>query len=216
MFFSNQSVGTLTTDRISIDRAAATTASKVDISIGAGKLTLRGGSEKFIDGTFESNVTGLTKTESLSNTTQEIDLEMRGQWRGFRSTRNELELELSKDLPTDLFIDSGAMDMQLDMTEVMLQRLSIDTGASNLDLDLGDLVALSEIQVKAGASSVNISVPRTVGVKLNIDAGLTSKTFEDFTRVDENVYESDDYDKAEKKIEIDLDLGVSSLTVTWR
>ncbi len=206
----------LSSETISVDRSTEVSEAKINIATGAGELTLRGGSDKLADGTFTSNVTTLTKSETIRETVQELDLEMRGQWRGFGSTRNELSLNLTKDLPIDLSIDSGAMDMELDLAEVVVKRLSIDTGASSLDLVLGDRADQSDILVKAGASAVTIAVPRSAGVRLTIDAGLTSKTFEDFTRVDENVYESDGYAEAAKKIDIELDLGVSSLTVNWR
>ena len=72
------------------------------------------------------------------------------------------------------------------------------------------------VSIDAGASSINISLPRSVGVKLEVDGALTSRNFQDFEMLDGDTWQSRNYDSAVKKIEIDIDAGVSSLNVGWR
>jgi hypothetical protein len=107
------------------------------------------------------------------------------------------------------------MGMNMDLSDLQLTKLDIDTGASSLDLILGDKVDQANISIEAGASSLDITVPKTVGVRVNIDAGLSSKNLNDLEKVDDNTYQSEGYDEAEKKADINLDIGVSSLNVRW-
>lgn len=216
VFVGSPNQRALTTETVTVAQEAVAESAKVDVNTGAGKLTLRGGATDLINGTFESNITTLSKTSTLTGKVQDVSFDMRGgRWSGLRST-NELDLQLQSDLPTEVSVDSGAMDMQFDLTDVKLTKLDVDTGASNLDLELGDKVDLSEVRIKAGASSLSISVPKTVGVKLDVQAGLSSKDLQDFTDLGDGQYESKDYSSATKKITISLDLGVSSLDVSWR
>lgn len=206
----------LTSDTIIIAKETTAELARVNINTGAGKLTLRGGSANLVNGSFESNITTLSKTSTFTGTTQTIGFDMQGGRWGGVGPINTLDLQLNSLLPNEVSIDSGAMDMQLDMSDINLTKLNIDTGASNLDLDLGDKADFSEVQVKAGASSLNISLPRTVGVRLDVKAGLTSKDLDDFISLGNGIYESEEYLSAVKKVSISLDLGVSSLEVKWR
>jgi hypothetical protein len=83
-------------------------------------------------------------------------------------------------------------------------------------LALGDIPALTRLTIDGGASSFNISLPEGVGAKITIDAGLSSKNFPNFKKIDENNYETENYSTAQKKIDMDLDVGVSSINLNWR
>jgi hypothetical protein len=187
------------------------------VKAGAGKLTLAGGSDKLMDGAFESNSTDLTTTSTLDGGTQTVTLKEESfNWKSFGRHINDLDLRLNNDLPIKIIIDSGAMDMRLDLKEVTTESVEINTGASSMNLELGDKIANSAVSIDAGASSLTLNLPKTLGAKLNIDAGLSSKDLPDFNKIDDKHYESKNYSSSEKKVDIDLDMGVSSLKVEWR
>lgn len=207
----------LTSEPIAIERSSEAQSAVIDISTGAGTLKISGGADQLVTGKLESNFAKLSQSSSVSDSAQRISLSAKGSWSGFGVKRiNNLDLKLDSNTPILLNVDSGASDMELDLSQIEAQSVTIDTGASKLDLTLGDQVAQSRVTVKAGVSSVDISLPKTVGAKLTIDAGLSSKNLSDFNQKDNQTYESASYASADKKIDIDLDLGVSSLDVTWR
>jgi hypothetical protein len=105
--------------------------------------------------------------------------------------------------------------MDLDFSQIDLTSLSVNTGASSLKLKLGDKVAAAKVKIKAGASSVDISLPSYIGARITINSGLSSKDFPDFDQINDQTYQSKNYDLAGKKIDFTLDIGVSKVAISW-
>lgn len=205
-----------TTQSISINKEVNVQSAAVDLKFGAGKINIAGGSDILVSGTLESNFMKLNKDSEVQDGVQKINLRGEGSWRGFGRTTNNLNLNLSNDIPMKLNIDTGAVDANFDLSGLMAESIDINTGASSLKVALGDKLDKSELKIKAGASSVDITLPRTAGVKLRISSGLTSKDLKDFKQIDSNNYETDNYQSATKKIDMDFDLGATSLKIDWR
>jgi hypothetical protein len=217
LLFSNNAAPVSYDKTITITKEATATTATIDIKAGAGTLKIGNGSEQLVAGTFESNVTNLTTNSTLDGTNQTVNLKEDGYtWHTFGNHVNNLDVSLYKDIPLKLTVSSGAMDMNLDLADLMAESVNIDTGASSMKLALGDKVTNSIVSIDAGASSLTFSLPKTVGVKFTIDSGLSSKNLPDFNKIDEKHYQTNGYDAAQKKIDINLKMGVSSLSVTWR
>lgn len=66
--------------------------------------------------------------------------------------------------------------------------------------------------IQLGASDLTIRVPNSVGILIKADTGLSSNNFESegLSKSDKE-YKTPDYDKAAKKIEMELKIGASSI-----
>ncbi len=208
--------GPLRTDTVSITKQTGATSLALDIDTGAGKLVLKGGASQLLTGTHTHRAMKLEQTNTLDNGTQRVSLSTDKDWGWIGRHRNDLELQLADDVPTRLTVDSGAMDMEFDLTTVNVTDIDVDTGASDLSLVLGDKAEKVTVHVGAGASSIDVSLPKTVGARLTWDAGASSKNLPDFNKVDDRTYETSNYTTASKKVDLDFDLGAASLDVTWR
>ncbi|GAB4149109.1 MAG: hypothetical protein OHK0017_12610 [Patescibacteria group bacterium] len=189
---------------------------QVQLDFGAVDMKVRDlDNDKLWQAKLDSNVANLQTSSSNSGEIQTASLSQQGLNQGVfvMGVQNKLDLKLSKKVKLDLGIKSGASSLDLDLQDLKLENLSIDSGASSLDLKLGNQENSLRGEIKAGASSVNIKVPRNVGVRLNIDNGLSSKDLDDFKQLNEQTYQTENFDQASKKIELRLDLGVSSLNV---
>jgi hypothetical protein len=194
-------------------------AARADITVktGAGKFVIAGGgsTSSLVSGSLESNFLTLDAVSRTESSTQAVEISERGNWR-FGPMRNEMNLSLGGSIPQNLTVNAGAADLVVDTVSVPVETIRIDTGASNLRLSLGTRATTTQVFLKAGASSVEISLPRDAGVKLTVNSGLTSRDLPEFTQKDEHVFQSGNYDAASRKIDIGLDLGVSSLKTVWR
>ncbi len=219
VMFGNVSTDrTTSTETITVAKDAAATTATVKINSGAAKVTIGGGATDLMNGTFETNFATLTKSNTVSGTAQTVDLKTEGRNFPvlFGGAKNELSLNLSSTVPTELLVNGGAMTANLDLSNVMVTDLTVDSGATTLDLKMGDLVDTANVKIDAGASKLTLSLPKTVGARLNLKAGASSKSLTDFVDKGSDVYESANYGSATKKIELDIDIGASSLTVNWR
>lgn len=202
------------TDKVSVDKEEGVEKALVYIKIGAGKLILSGGSDKVVSGYFESDISRLEIESNVEDRKQEVSLSTTGSWSGWGMKVNNLRLFLNSDLRMRIELETGAMDMNIDLSDVKVESVDIRTGASNLNLVLGNRVERSDVLIKSGASSINLTIPEESGVRLSLTSGLSSKQFPpDFEKVAENVYESENFMEADDRIYLNLELGVSSLTI---
>ncbi len=197
----------------SIEREFGVKSAEIKVQTGAGELTIDGGSEKLVSGTFESSFLRLETQSEVKGDVQQVTLKTVGSLRRFGRHPNDLEFSINSFIPVQLVVESGAIDMDIDLSSVNAELVEIDTGASRLNLTLGDEATSSKVNIEAGASSINIDLPETVGARVVMDAGLSSKDLVGFKKVDSKTYQTEDYQTASKKIDISLDVGVSSISI---
>jgi hypothetical protein len=214
--FNNSDSG-MYSSQIIIAKEAAVQNADISLKVGAGDFRVYGGSASsaLISGMAESTIAQTTSHSEISGTSQRVSIDQQG--RGFHLGRNtnRVSLGLATDVPLNLTVEVGASDTTLDLGDVILQNLNINAGASNLTVIVGDKSS-SHLIIDAGASSVSLVVPQAAGVKISLDSGLSSKNIAGFNQADEHTYVSENYDTAEKKIEVDLHSGASDLDVQRR
>jgi len=206
----------VTKSDILITKEAGVESADISIKYGAGKINIGSGSDVLISGSHESNFLTMDKNSEVDGNIQKVELKTVGSWRTFGKHINDLDLRLSNDTLTKLSVDTGAVDASFDFSEIMAESINLNTGVSSLKIVLGDRVDESDLHIKAGASSIDITLPQTAGARLNLSSGLTSKTLTNFKQIDSNHYETDNYQTATKKIDMDFDLGATSLKIDWR
>lgn len=188
---------------------------KMNIKSGAVNFDLKGGSSKLIEGTMESTfaraVLDVDNINGSVETTLKTEKVSAGWWRG----KNNLEMSITNKLPLSLDIDAGASDIKADLSDIILEELNVDSGASSIDLKIGDQVANdAKIDIDAGASSIDIKLPKSIGATIKTNASLSNRTFENFNQKENNLFESENYDTASKKISIEINAGVSTIKVS--
>lgn len=213
-----RSAGPLETHDLAITREADATSAVIRFDLGAADVAVTGGTDQSVSGTYVARGPNLTTSSRLADGVQTVILETpsRRGWQLGDWGKTTLDVKLDTTRPTELRLQGGAFSGDFDLRDLLLTRLDIDAGASSIDLKLGDKVASTKVTVEAGASSVNVSLPKGVGARAKVDAGLSSKSLPDFKKLDDDTYETENYAGAEKKIDLDFDLGVSSLNLTWR
>ncbi len=205
--------GELKEKKLSIPRDPAAKSIEFVLKGGAGKVAVKGGSDELLTGKF-STIYGEVETSSRTEgTVQQATVETfgPGPMMMFGRQTNQLDLTLSTALPIGLKFETGASDMELDLTRLVAGNVNIETGASSLKVALGDKAKLNQVRIKAGASSVELEAPKTAGVRVVIDSALGSQDLGGLAKIDDRTYQSENYAAAEKKIDIKLDLGVTSL-----
>lgn len=114
-----------------------------------------------------------------SSNTMTVELsQAKGQGMFWGGIARRADILLSPNMPLELEIDTGASKQDLDLSGLQLQKLKLDTGASSSTVKLGERASLLDAVVDAGASSLTLQVPASVGLKIIFDSGLTSNNFE--------------------------------------
>jgi hypothetical protein len=133
----------------------------------------------------------------------------------YRHHRNEnrVFLKLNENPEWDMDFDIGAASMHMDLSNYMIRRINIDGGASSLELTLGDKAIETNVDIEAGASSVLLRVPKSSGCEISANTVLSSRSLEDFNKIKDHTYQTDNFDVSTNKIIINVDVAISSIEV---
>ncbi len=121
---------------------------------------------------------------------------------------------LTKDIPLSLKFDTGANDARIDLRDANVTDISLKSGASATEITLPSQAGFTQVNVHSGAASLTIHVPQNVAAKIRMTGGLSSANI-DQTRFPKGMdsYRSSDYDTAINKVDLNIEMGVGSVTV---
>jgi len=187
-----------------------------DFKAGAGKFTIRDVTEdELFSADAHSSINDFVfETDSAHN---EVRFYMKDS-RHFKfnsgSPKNIADIKLNRNPLWDMDIDIGAASGNFDFSDYKIKDLRINTGASSLNIKLGDKQQESHVDLKTGVSSINITVPSSVGCEITSKTGLASKRYNGFKEAGSGKYKTDNYDSSKKKLYLSIDAGVSSINVS--
>lgn len=203
------------TTKYSMDYNDSIKTAALNFSGGAGSFKLFSATDKLID----VNAEGLKDMYSLrrndSGSYSEIFLDMKGKniKLGKHNYKNSVEIALNPNPEWDLNFDVGAASLDLDLSQFKVRNTDIEMGAAALRIKYGNLINISDLKIKAGASDIDILIPKDVGCEIKTDAALSSKNFKGFDKIKTDLYRTQNFDTAEKKLYVSIDCGVSSIDV---
>lgn len=127
----------------------------------------------------------------------------------------EWDVRIPSTLPTSVTVHSAYGDLTLDMRGIDARDIDVETPAGSIHILFDHAVTQSNVTIDAAASSVKLSVPRGIGMRLRSSGALISTNLDSlgFTRSGD-WYVSPEYDTAERHIEVQFDSAVGNLTVT--
>ncbi len=196
---------------ISVDLA---TSASVQIKMGAGELSLKGGADSLMEATFSYNVAewkpkiGYRESGAqgeLSVTHQDEKLPVGD------PLINEWDIRLSNDIPLDLVIHTGASVSDLNLSDLSLSRLEIETGAGITTIDLtGSWDQDLRVSIQAGVGEITVRLPSETGVRVNMDTALVGVTADNLIK-DDDGYVNRAFSTAAHTLTLDLQAGVGSV-----
>jgi hypothetical protein len=187
----------------------------LNFDAGAGTFNISKTTEHLFDATAEGKKDNFYLKRYDSDNTSKIDFKMqKTRFRiGVDNYKNKVEMSLNPHPVWDMNFDVGAASMDFDLTELKIQNIDVDMGAASIKIKLGSLSPETKLTIDAGASDINIYVPKESGCKITTDGALSSKHFNDFEKINSDHFETENYNEAANKIYIEIDSGVSSISV---
>lgn len=207
--------GSIQNEFISIPLEGATKA-RIHIKHGAGRLNITSGTDTGIglQGTFAG---GLDYRKQQSG--ELLDLTLKSKEMDFPmifgpEASLDWVFDLTRDIPLSLKFDTGANDAQIDLRDANVTDITLNTGASATAISLPSQSGYTYVDVHSGAASLTIHIPQNVAAKIRMTGGLSSVNI-DQTRFPKDLdgYRSSDYDSAINKVELDIEMGVGSVTI---
>lgn len=202
---------------LSTEKAEGIEKANINITAGAGEVMIYGiDSGKLINGEVQTNLAEVKVDSQVDNNVQNVDVSMTGAKKWFGNDfKNEFFVGIDKNIPIKLNINSGASNNTINLAGVKAESVVVNTGASNVDLTIGEEMDNTDVVIEAGASSINLNLPNTVGVKIFVESGMSSQDLPNFVSLEKNTYQSLNYESSSKKIIVNVKMGMTSLNVNW-
>jgi len=187
----------------------------LNFEAGAGTFNISDTTENLITATTigHKNNYKLTRVDTDSSSIIEFDMGDKAIFRFGDDYKNTVDITLNSKPVWDMNFDVGAASMDFDLTKFKTKDVSVDMGAAAINIKLGDLFSETKLSVDAGASDINIFIPKGSGCKIVTDGALSSKHFSDFKKIDSDNFQTENFDEATNKVFINIECGVSSISV---
>lgn len=209
-------------NRVEIDKFSNIDLAEIQIRTGGGKFKISSNQGQYlVNGVHKSDFFTLNQkniivsSQSSKKQKTKISTELKDNW-NLKKKINQFDLEISPEVPIKLLIETGVSSFDLNLSNLKIKQATIKAGASDLDIEIGDKLNQSKLDVKSGASSINLTIPKSLGVRLEMQSALSSQNLERLNKTKNDMYESPNYSSKSKKIKINLDTGVSSFDIDWK
>jgi hypothetical protein len=211
-----QQVGKMQRESKSVDPKNAQSA-RAQLKMGAGELNLTGGADQLMEGEFSYNVSDWKPKVSYDVSGDEGELIVKqrsAEGADFSGdARNEWDISLNDELPTDLLVQMGAGESDLDLDSLALTGLDLQMGAGKTTVDLtGDYAQDFDASIEGGVGEATVLLPSEVGVKAKAEGGLGKINAKGLQKVG-NSYVNDAYGESDTNLSVDVQGGVGQINL---
>jgi hypothetical protein len=190
---------------------------RAQLKMGAGELHISGGADQLMDGDFSYNVSEWKPKVSydVSDMKGELLVKQGGAESGSLDgkARNEWDITMNDEVPTDLVVKVGAGESELDLDSLSLTGLDLKMGAGKTTVDLtGDYAKDFDASIQGGVGEATVLLPSEVGVKAKAVGGLGKMNAKGLKKVDGS-YVNDAYGESDVNISVDVKGGVGEINL---
>jgi hypothetical protein len=200
-------------DSRTIERDAAERV-HVNLTMGAGTLTIGGGAKKLLNADFTYNVSSWQPEVRYSSTGARGDLTIRQPGQGHTRMghiRYEWDLALNNDVPMDLSLHFGAGEARLDLGSLSLRTVEVNMGVGKLQMDLrGNPKHNYDVRIRGGVGEATVYLPANVGVYAEGAGGLGEFRTQGLHR-QYGYWVNDAYEDSKVRIHLDIHGGIGSI-----
>lgn len=211
---SHTPAGPLRDEPVSIELGGADRAD-VELDMGAGQLTVRGGAQKLMEGTFEYNVPDWkprvqTSTNGAHAT---VTIKEPEHVRLGGNQQYAWNLSLNNKVLYDLALNCGAGEARLHLGDLDLRSVNVHIGVGQVDLDLeGHPTRDYEVNISGGVGQATVRLPHDVGVRAEAHGGIGSINVTGLERHGDH-YENSQYDNAKVNVRLKVDGGIGEIRI---
>ncbi len=123
------------------------------------------------------------------------------------------DIQLNSSIPMNLEMYTGASKVKADLAQLVVHNFRLETGASESTITLPAHAQYTSATIKAGAADLTINIPAAVEARISVHSGLASVRVDPRFRREERVYQSDGYAQATNRLDLNVEVGVSSVNI---
>src|SRR5215213_6425490 len=209
-------VGKMQRESKSVDPKNAQSA-RAQLKMGAGELNITGGADQLMEAEFSYNVSEWKPKVSYDVSGKKGELVVKqGSVNGGNlsgGARNEWDIGMNDELPTDLVVRVGAGESNLDLDSLTLRGVDLQMGAGKTTVDLtGDYAQDFDATIEGGVGQATVLLPSEIGVKAKAAGGLGGIDAKGLKKMDGS-YVNDAYGESDTNFSVDVKGGVGEINL---
>lgn len=192
---------------------------KVTLKFGAGTMalgSLPSSSSSLIEGKFRSPVGRVSKEMERTGSRGILEIsrqDVRGYFIG-PDVREEWDLDLTPNIPLDLSLEVGAVKGDIDLRKLKVRDFKMEIGAGDATVVFPEAAGSTSAMVRGGVSNIVLEIPQGVGARIRSNLGVATLDLPKGRFVErDGYYVTNDFDSAQNKLDLRLDVGVSKVVV---
>lgn len=190
---------------------------RITLKHGAGRLEISAASseEALLEGEFGGGVEVKTHQDgAIGDVSLQVSPKGIVPFAWWPGGRIDWSVFLTPQIPLDLRLELGANEANIDLGELLVSELTLKTGASSTEITLPARAGFTHAKISSGAAAVGVRIPSNVSARIQTTTGLSEVSIDRqrFPRTGK-AYQSSDYDTAENKVHLEIDTGVGSVSV---
>lgn len=186
---------------------------EVEVDYGAGEVIIEAPTENLICASNRSPIIRQGFNVKYEGNEAEVKFTSENKNVNANKKNSKFAMSLNANPVWELDFALGACTANLDFSNYKVSKIDFDGGASNVDLKIGTLYNNTKIDIESGVSKFIIRIPESAGCRINSESAFSNKTFNGFSKISNNVYETDNYGMATQNIEIELSCAISVIDV---
>ena len=187
----------------------------LNFSGGAAEFDIKETSKDLVEADADLDFGNISLKKTGDADSPKIDFALKGKTNNINiddDNHNKVNLKLNPAVIWDMNFEFGAGKADFDLSQYKVKNLSIKTGLTETDVKLGDKTDNLDVKVESGLTDIEFQIPESVGCRIDIDGGLNDKDFDGFIQKNGH-WETPNFDKSTKKINLKFEGGLQSLKV---
>jgi hypothetical protein len=179
----------------------------------AGNFELQGLTSDYLSFSKTGDIGNYSLTTTDENGRKKISLCLEKSRIRHTVKENKVDIRLSEKPSWNLDFDIGAAEILMDLRDYRIDTTVINAGASSINIKLGDKNPLTVMTFNAGASSITVDIPKTSACQIKSESFMISKEFEGFTKKEDGIYQTDNFQAGKNKIYMTIKTAISKIEI---
>ena len=183
----------------------------------AGELKVSGAADELMEADFSYNIAKWKPQVNYDVSGDKGELSVKQGSSGDNQlgsgARNEWDVRLNDEIPTDLTVEMGAGKSDLDLDSLTLTGVDLQMGAGKTTVDLtGDYGRGFDASIQGGVGQATVMLPSEVGVRAKAEGGIGKINTSGLTK-DGNFYLNEAYGNSDVTLNVDVEGGVGEINL---
>lgn len=179
----------------------------------AGNFNLQGVTSDYLTFNKTGDIGNYSLTTTDTNGRKQIRVALEKSVIRHNVNENKVDIRLNNTPAWNLDFDIGAAAIDMDLRDYRIDTAAIDAGASSIKIKLGDKSPLTVMTFNAGASSIQVDIPKESACQIKSESFMISKEFDGFTKKGEGIYQTANFSTGKNKIFLTVKTAISKIEI---